>query len=73
MFFKGIFSSINDMSAEEVRKYLHDNPSGSFTLLDVRTSEENAKSHIHGSKLIPIDELADRLDEIDREHPVIAY
>jgi len=73
VFLKGIFSSINDMSAEEVRGYIHENPSGSFTLLDVRTPEEYARSHIHGAKLIPLDQLADRLDEIDRNHPVIAY
>jgi len=35
-------------------------------LLDVRTPEEYADGHIPGSYLIPVQELEQRLDEIDR-------
>ena len=73
MFWKKVFASVNNMSAEEVRKYLAEHPADSLTLLDVRTEEEYARAHLPGSKLIPISELADRLDEVDRDRPVIAY
>ena len=38
---------------------------GSAIFLDVRTEAEFAQSRIPGSKNIPLDELADRLGELD--------
>ena len=38
---------------------------GSVIFLDVRTEAEFAQSRIPGSKNIPLDELADRLGELD--------
>ena len=73
MFLKKVFETVNTISAEEAREYLSEKDSESMTLLDVRTPEEYAKAHIPGAKLIPISELADRLGEIDRDKPVIAY
>lgn len=43
------------------------------TLLDVRTREEHAGGHIDGSQNIPVQELAERLGEIDRSRPVVVY
>ncbi len=43
---------------------------GSATLLDVRTPQEYASGHIEGFKLIPVDELRERLGEIDSGKPV---
>lgn len=43
---------------------------GSVTLLDVRTRREFARRHIEGFVNIPVDDLRDRLDEIDRDKPV---
>ncbi len=73
MFLKKVFETVNTISAEEAREYLSEKDSESMTLLDVRTPEEYATAHIPGAKLIPISELADRLGEIDRDKPVIAY
>jgi len=42
-------------------------------LLDVRSPEEFAKGHLPGAVLIPHDQLADRLDEIDRDRWVLVY
>lgn len=41
-----------------------------ITLLDVRTPAEFAGSHIDGFVNIPVDELRDRLDELDKSKPV---
>ena len=73
MFWKKIFGSVNDMSAEAVREHLAAYPAESLTLLDVRTPEEYARSHLPGARLIPVSDLADRLEEIDRDKPVIVY
>jgi sulfur-carrier protein adenylyltransferase/sulfurtransferase len=42
-------------------------------LLDVRTPEEYQKEHIPGAKLIPIDELNKRTDELDPAQPTLVY
>jgi NADPH-dependent 2,4-dienoyl-CoA reductase/sulfur reductase-like enzyme/rhodanese-related sulfurtransferase len=43
------------------------------SLLDVRTREEFAKSHIPGAVNIPVDELRLRLHEVPRDSEVAAY
>ena len=43
---------------------------GSVTLLDVRTPQERQMGYIDGFVSIPLDELRDHLDELDRSKPV---
>lgn len=43
---------------------------GSVTLLDTRTANEYADGHVAGFINIPVDELRDRLSEIDRSKPL---
>ena len=43
---------------------------GSVTLLDTRTEKEFAQGHIPGAVNIPVDELRQRLEELDRSKPV---
>ena len=43
---------------------------GSVTLLDARTAEEYAGGHIEGFRNIPVDELRERLGEIESGKPV---
>ena len=43
---------------------------GSVTLLDARTAAEYSEGHIDGFKNIPVDELRERLDEVERGKPV---
>ncbi|NBI08455.1 CoA-disulfide reductase [Colidextribacter sp. OB.20] len=43
---------------------------GSVTLLDVRTPQEYGGGHIEGFRLIPVDELRERLGELERGKPV---
>ena len=43
---------------------------GSVTLLDTRTAAEYAGGHIPGAINIPLDELRERLGELERERPV---
>lgn len=45
---------------------------GSVTLLDVRTEMEYENGHMDGFINIPLDELRDRLDELDMSKPVYA-
>ena len=43
---------------------------GSVTLLDVRTVRDYGNGHIEGFKNFPVDELRERLDEIEKGKPV---
>ena len=43
---------------------------GSVTLLDTRTPEEYATGHVEGFRNIPVDELRERLDELEPGKPV---
>ena len=43
---------------------------GTVTLLDTRTPGEYAAGHVEGFRNIPVDELRDRLDELDPGKPV---
>jgi rhodanese-related sulfurtransferase len=43
------------------------------TVIDVRSDDEYAAGHILGALHIPGDVLAQRLDEIPRERPVVVY
>ena len=54
--------------------FIEDEPNlpkdGSVTLLDTRTAGEYSRGHVEGFKNIPVDELRERLDEIDKGKPV---
>lgn len=43
---------------------------GSVTLLDTRTAQEYSRGHMEGFQNIPVDELRQRLDEIEKGKPV---
>lgn len=43
---------------------------GSVTLLDARTPQEYAEGHIEGFRNIPVDELREQLEELERGKPV---
>jgi rhodanese-related sulfurtransferase len=42
-------------------------------LIDVRTADEYAEGHLAKAKLIPLQELEQRLAEIDKSKPVLLY
>ena len=43
------------------------NEQGAVTVIDVREESEYAGGHIPGAKLIPLDRLSDRLDEVPKD------
>ena len=73
MRWKQFITPVKSMEAKEVQSFIDEHREGTYTLLDVRQPAEYEKSRIPGSKLIPVGELANRLEELDRDRPVIAY
>ena len=66
---------IEDLESEKVRQFhwneVEDLPcDGSATLLDVRTAWEYQRGHLDGFRNIPLDDLREHLDELDRGKPV---
>jgi rhodanese-related sulfurtransferase len=61
------------MEVEEARTFFAEHNPGDYLLLDVRQPAEYQEGHIPGARLIPLPELADRLDELDQDKPVFAY
>lgn len=65
--------SIQMMSTDQVREFLDRRKPDEYTLIDVRQEWEYEEFHIPGARLIPLAELADRLDEVDRSKPALVY
>jgi rhodanese-related sulfurtransferase len=58
-----------EVSREEARKSIEDGAQ----LLDVRAEHEWEAGRIPGATHIPLDELAGRVSELDRDRPVVVY
>ncbi len=67
------FKPLSVLTAEEVRRFLKEKHHDEYCLLDVRRPAEYQAAHLPGARLIPIDELPDRLGELDPAQPVITY
>ena len=66
---------IEDLESGKVRQFhwneVEDLPcNGSATLLDVRTEGEYRRGHLNGFRNIPLDDLREHLDELERDKPV---
>ncbi|NOZ58375.1 MAG: rhodanese-like domain-containing protein [Euryarchaeota archaeon] len=62
-------SGVEEISVEEAAELVR---GGSAILLDVRTPQEYHAEHVEGARWIPLDELPERLDELDREKVILA-
>jgi len=67
------FHKRDDMEAVSHEELLERSRDGLVTVLDVRPKDEFAMEHLPGAKNIPVEELENRLSEIDPAQEVIAY
>jgi rhodanese-related sulfurtransferase len=58
-----------EVSRDEARALLDDRAQ----LVDVRATHEWEAGHIAGAVHLPLDEIAERAGELDREQPVVLY
>ena len=73
MRWKQFFTPAKSIHATEAKAYMAEKSQDEFNLIDVRQPGEYEASHIPGSKLIPIADLDNRLDEIDPTKPTLLY
>ena len=62
-----------NMTPDEVKQYLDAHVVDEYNLVDVRQSWEYEGYHLPGAALIPLPELADRLNEIGPDKATIVY
>ena len=67
-------SSVKNVSAEEAYRLINDGDK-EFIIIDVRTKEEYDNGHIPGAKLVPVQILHMKLDELGvyKDKPVLVY
>ena len=73
MHWKSLFTPAKNLTAEDAKRYIREHGPDSFTLLDVRQPGEYEESHIPGATLVPLPQLSERIQDLDRGKPVIAY
>ena len=62
-----------DTAAVDTDELLRRLASGDVVILDVRPGAEFAAGHLPGAIHIPLEELAERIGELPRDHEVVAY
>lgn len=73
MRWRQFLTPVQSMDSMEARRFIAEKTLDEYTLLDVRQPAEYERGHIPGSKLIPVGELSDRIDEVDPGKPVLVY
>lgn len=64
---------VTRISPDRLKQILDNDSEGDFVVVDVRQPEEYEQGHLPGAKLIPIDELDARYDELDKNKNIITY
>jgi len=67
------FRKIATRSADDVKKMIDTTDPDDFSLVDVRQPGEYKQGHLPGAKLIPLDDLPDRLEELDPSKTTLVY
>ena len=63
--------TIPEMSPQELKRRM--DAGEPFELIDVREPFEYEIARIDGAKLIPVGEITERLDELEREQPIVVH
>jgi rhodanese-related sulfurtransferase/rubrerythrin len=64
---------VDTITAQEAQKKIQGLTKDQYCLLDVRQLKEYEQTHLPGAVLIPINELRDRVDELDPDKMTIVY
>lgn len=69
----GAGAAVKVMFPDDLETFIKENREGSYTLLDVRQPSEYEQTHLPGSKLVPLPELAESTLGLDPHKPTIVY
>jgi sulfur-carrier protein adenylyltransferase/sulfurtransferase len=65
--------TIQQITAEELRRYVESHHESDYVLMDVRQEEEYRLGHIPGGRLLPVHELIQSLDLLPTDKTLIFY
>jgi rhodanese-related sulfurtransferase len=68
-----LFTPISSVTWEEAHKIVDQTPGREVVFLDVRQPKEYARGHLPGAKLVPLGELEKRLEELEKNKPIVIY
>ena len=73
MNWKSLITPVKSMSTGQAKSYMDGKTADDYQLLDVRQPKEYEQEHLPGAIFIPLAELPQRMKELDKNKPVIAY
>jgi len=73
MNWRQFMTPVTSIDTDQAKSYLADKQVDDLTILDVRQPKEYEAGHIPGALLMPLPELTDHLQRIDRTKPVMVY
>ena len=73
MRWKQFLTPVQSMDVPQAQKLINDVSTRDLNIVDVRQPKEYEQGHIPGSRLVPLPELGDRLDELDPEQSTLLY
>ena len=73
MRWKQFFIPVQSMDVPQAQKLINDLSARDLSIVDVRQPKEYEQGHIPGSRLVPLPELGDRLDELNPEQSTLVY
>lgn len=73
MQWKQFLTPVESIDAQKGHELIASAPKEAITILDVRQPSEYQHSHLPGSKLLPLPELAGRLAELDPDRTILLY
>ena len=62
---------LRQMTVQELRAVLADESAAQPVLLDIREGWEWQLARIEGSRHLPMNEIPERLDDLDKSHPTV--
>jgi predicted sulfurtransferase len=73
MNWRQFLTPVTSIDTDQAKSFLADKQVDDVTILDVRQPKEYEAGHIPGAILMPLPELTDHLQRIDRNKPVMVY
>lgn len=62
-----------NVTPQELKNYQQKHRENDYQLIDVRQTDEYTEGHIPGARLLPLDELEDRLSELPHGQDIVFY
>jgi len=73
MNWRQFLTPVSSIDTDQAKSYLADKKVDDVTILDVRQPKEYEAGHIPGALLMPLPELTDHMQRIDRTKPIMVY